>query len=325
MATRSFFFKFIEGAILGFATADAMGVPVEFSSREERRRDPVYEMRGDGAHGQPAGTWSDDTSMTLCMIHSIIEKGIDYEDQMSRFADWLQNGAYTARGDVFDIGRTTLRSIMNYLRGKPALESGDASDAACGNGSLMRIMPLAFYLEGKYGNWQLDDRTAEIIHKASDCTHANRRCEMACGIYCSIIFQMCSGGNLRNAVMGGLIPALFYYRDHPDYKDLYNEFEPIQKIATWTEDDIKSGGYVVDTLKAALWCVLTTESYADCVIKAVNLGSDTDTTAAVAGALAGMWYGANTIPVNWTDALAKCDEIRKLSTRFAYACFEAKA
>ena len=101
--------------------------------------------------------------------------------------NYMQNGNYTARGDIFDIGGATHRAISNYLRGKPALECGDDSDSACGNGSLMRIMPLAFYLEGKYGNWKLDKRTAEIIHKASDCTHANRRCEMACGIYCSII------------------------------------------------------------------------------------------------------------------------------------------
>ena len=318
------FFNFIEGAVLGFATADALGVPVEFTSREERRKDPVCEMRSGGAHGQPAGTWSDDTSMTLCMIHSLIEKGIDYEDQMARFADWLQNGNYTARGNVFDIGGTTHRAISKYLHGKPALECGDDSDSACGNGSLMRIMPLAFYLGGKYDNWKLDGRTAEIIHKASDCTHANRRCEMACGIYCSIIFQMCSGGCLPNAVMGGLIPALFYYRDHPDYKNLYGEFEPMLKIASWTEEDIKSGGYVIDTLQAAAWCLLTTESYAECVIKAVNLGRDTDTTAAVAGALAGMWYGAKTIPVNWTEVLAKQDEIKALSIRFAYACFDVK-
>jgi len=320
-----YFIKHIEGAVLGFATADALGVPVEFTSREVRQIDPVCEMRSGGAHGQPAGTWSDDTSMTLCMIHSIIEKGIDFEDQMSRFADWMQNGNYTARGNVFDIGGATHRAISKYLRGKPALECGDDSDNACGNGSLMRIMPLAFYLEGKYGNLHLDDCTAEIIHKASDCTHANRRCEMACGIYCSIIFQMCSGGYLPNAVMGGLIPALFFYRDHPDYKDLYGEFETLQTIASWTEENIKSGGYVIDTLRAAIWCVLTTKSYAECVIKAVNLGRDTDTTAAVAGALAGMWYGAESIPVDWTEVLAKHDEIRALSRRFAYACLNARS
>ena len=318
------FFKSIEGAILGYATADALGVPVEFTSREERRRDPVGEMRSGGVHRQPAGTWSDDTSMTLCMIHSLIEKGIDFEDQMARFADWIQNGNYTANGEVFDIGGATHRAVSNHLKGKPALACGDASEAVCGNGSLMRIMPLAFYLEGMYGSWQIDARTAELIHKASDCTHASRRCEMACGIYCSIIFRMCSGGELPNAVLGGLSAALSYYRDHPDYRDLYDEIAPLSEIASWSEDAIHSGGYVLHTLQAAVWCLITTDSYAECVLKAVNLGQDTDTTAAVAGALAGMWYGADAIPADWTEVLAKYDALKALSERFAYACLDAK-
>ena len=144
------FIKQIAGAILGFAVADALGVPVEFTTREERKLDPVCDMRGDGSHEQPAGTWSDDTSMTLCMIHSLIEKGIDYEDQMSRFADWAENANYTATGEVFDMGRTTLYAIRNYLHGKPALKCGDTAETACGNGSLMRIMPMAFYLLGHF-------------------------------------------------------------------------------------------------------------------------------------------------------------------------------
>ena len=101
------FVRSVEGAVLGFAVADALGVPVEFTAREELRQDPVCDMRGGGFHGQTAGTWSDDTSMTLCMIHSLIEKGIDYEDQMARFADWMVNGNYTATGNVFDIGNAT--------------------------------------------------------------------------------------------------------------------------------------------------------------------------------------------------------------------------
>ena len=315
-------FKRVEGAIIGFAVADALGVPVEFSSREERKRDPVYEMRSGGTHGQPAGTWSDDTSMTLCMVHSLIEKGIDYEDQMARFADWMVNANYTATGEVFDIGGTTQYAINNYRHGKPALECGDRDEDSCGNGSLMRIMPLALYLQSRYDKLQYDDHCADIIHKASDCTHASRRCEMACGIYTSVVIGMSCCGYLPNAVHSGIFSGLEYYRDHPDYKDLYPEIESLDTIASWPEEKIKSGGYVLHTLQAALWCLLTTDGYADCVLKAVNLGRDTDTTAAVAGALAGMWYGANTIPKDWIEALAKYDGLSKLSTRFAYACLK---
>ena len=321
-----YFFKRVEGAIIGFAAADALGVPVEFTSRKERRADPVREMRSGGDHGQPAGTWSDDTSMTLCLIHSLIEKGIDYEDQMERFADWMVNGNYTANGNVFDIGTATQRAISNHLCGKPALECGDKAEDVCGNGSLMRIMPISFYLEGLYPlcqDWKLDDRTAGIIHKVSNCTHASRRCQMACGIYCSVIFSMCRCGDLHNAVIGGLYEGLSYYREHPDYSDIYPEIESMMNIAFWPEDDIKSGGYCFSTLQAAIWCLLNSEGYTDCVLKAVNLGRDTDTTAAVAGALAGMWYGAYTIPAGWLDTLAKYDELKALSKRFAFACLDA--
>ena len=126
---------------------------------------------------------------------------------------------------------------------------------------------------------------------------------MACGIYTAVIIAMCCCGYLPGAVPSGIFSGLKYYQNHPDYKDLYGEFESLSSIAEWPESKIKSGGYVVNTLEAALWCLLTTDGYADCVLKAVNLGRDTDTTAAVAGALAGMHYGANTIPKDWIPFL----------------------
>lgn len=147
---------------------------------------------------------------------------------------------------------------------------------------------------------------------------------MACGIYCSVIIDLCTCGYLPNAVKGGIFSGLSYYRDHPDYRDLYSEFESLDDIASWPEDRIKSGGYVIHTLQAALWCLLNTNGYADCVLKAVNLGRDTDTTAAVAGALAGMWYGPNTIPSDWVEVLAKADEIKALCKSFSYACLNTE-
>ncbi len=310
------------GALIGFAVGDALGVPVEFTSREQRKLDPVTGMRGFGTHHQPAGTWSDDTSMTICQTHSLIEKGIDYEDLMARFVDWAKNGNYTAGGVVFDIGNTTNAAIENFLRGVPALRSGCAGDNACGNGSLMRIMPLALYLEAKYGNRSLDERTAEIIHNVSSCTHSHARCRMACGIYCGIVFRMCRMDDLKEAVKGGVIDSLDYYRDKAAFNACRGEFEPLLSITALEEKDIRSGGYVIDTLKAALWCLLKTKSYAECVLRAVNLGRDTDTTAAVAGALAGMWYGEEVISAEWRETLAKYDELKALSKRFAAACAE---
>ena len=310
----------MEGAILGLAVGDALGVPVEFMSREELRVDPVEGMRGGGVHGQSAGTWSDDTSMTLCVMDSLIEKGIDYSDQMRRFSDWLWSANNTAHEEVFDVGGTTKSSIFKFVKGMPPLQCGETADHACGNGSLMRILPIALYIVGQYGNRDLDDRAAEIIHNASKCTHAHVRCQMACGIYCAVVFQMCTGGNLSNAVKRAICSALSYYKKRPEFTGVYHEFETLNNIESWDEPQIRSSGYVLHTLQAALWCVLTTSGYAECVLKAVDLGEDTDTTAAVAGGLAGLWYGAESIPKEWSEATAKYCELKLRSRRFSYAC-----
>lgn len=308
------------GALLGLAVGDALGVPVEGSRREVRREDPIREMRAYGRHHQPAGTWSDDTSMTICLMHSLIEKGIDCTDQMRRYADWALDHQYTARGEAFDTGTTTYHAIMCHLDGLPATLCGGADDRDCGNGSLMRTMPIGFYLRTKYRRRVLEPQAAKVIHKVSDVTHAHPRCEMACGIYCSVLFRLLDGGDLLEAVTEGIESALAFYREQRAFAEVLADFETLPAVYTWTEDQIDSGGYVLSTLQAALWCLLTTDSYTECVLQAVNLGRDTDTTAAVAGALAGLWYGADEIPEEWLKALAKCDELTALAERFAEAC-----
>lgn len=317
-----YYYRMLEGAILGSVIGDAFGVPAEFMTREELRKAPITDMIGGGAHNQLPGTWSDDTSMTLCTIDSIIDCGIDYDDQMERFADWLWSASNTARDEVFDVGGATKHAIFRYMKGTSALECGELAENTCGNGSLMRIMPTALYLVGQYGNWSLDDRTAEIVHNTSKCTHAHVRCQMACGIFCSIVFQMTCGGDLHNAVMGGVASALDYYRNKPEFAAVYSEFESLLQIEQWSESEIESTGFVLHTLQAALWCLLTTEDFAECVLKAVNLGEDTDTTAAVAGALAGLWYGERQIPQDWIHATAKYDEIKLHIKPFYYACLK---
>lgn len=316
------YYRMLEGAILGSVVGDALGVPAEFMTREELRRAPITNMIGGGAHDQLPGTWSDDTSMTLCTIDSIIEKGIDYADQMYRFADWLWSATNTARDEVFDVGGATKHAIFRYTKKTPALECGEIAENTCGNGSLMRIVPAALYLVGQYGNRGFDDRAAEIIHNTSKCTHAHVRCQMACGIFCSVVFQMTCGGNLRNAVMGGVASALVYYRNKPEFAAVYSEFESLLQIEQWSESEIESTGFVLHTLQAALWCLLTTKDYAACVLRAVNLGEDTDTTAAVAGALAGLWYGECQIPKDWIHATAKYDEIKLRIKPFYDACLK---
>ena len=314
-----------EGAILGLTVGDALGVPVEFVPRQELRQNPVTDMLSGGTYDLPAGTWSDDTSMTLCLMDSLTHVGIDYKDQMRRFAGWLCNASNTARDEVFDVGGTTRRAIMKFVDGTPALNCGEYTEHSCGNGSLMRILPLALYLVGRDPNATLEDATAKVIHNTSMCTHAHIRCQMACGIYCSVVFHLCRRNHLHDAVIQGITSAFSYYQTIPGFASVYPDFDSLPTIGSWTEDQIKSGGYVLDTLQAALWCLLTTDNYKSCVCKAVNLGKDTDTTAAVAGGLAGLWYGINEIPQTWANVTAKFKEIQTRCHKFSSVCLSSSA
>lgn len=300
--------------ILGLAVGDALGVPVEFMGRDGLRANPVTGMRAYGTHMQPAGTWSDDTSLTLCLMASVAEKSfIDYEDIMRRFASWLNRGELAARGKAFDIGTTTRAAIRCHLSGKSALACGGAQERACGNGSLMRILPAAYLIAGKAKNasevaWE----ELSLVHDISRLTHAHPVCFVACGIYVLVAVNLLSGMGKEEAVADGIARARSLYEAREEFAPALFKFARLANVRELSEEDIKSDGYVVHTLLAALWCLITTETYRACVLRAVNLGEDTDTTAAVAGGLAGIYYGLSGIPADWLAALAKREEIEAL-------------
>lgn len=254
-------------AVYGQAVADALGVPYEFRAR---RTFHATGMTGHGTHDQPAGTWSDDTSMALAICDSIRRNSgrIDPDDMRERFNDWYRQGDYTIDG-LFDIGNTTIKALR--------AGHGMADDWDNGNGSLMRTIPLAFT--------QADDAQIEAV---SAITHANPTSTRACVKLVNYARKLIAGQSPIEA-----IEAAGYTRELAD--------EP--------ENAIRSGGYVLDTLKAAVWCLVTTDNYADCALKAVNLGDDTDTTAAVAGGLAGIVYGIDAIPAEWIAGLRGKDVI----------------
>ena len=300
------------GGVIGLCIADAIGVPVEFCSRKELERDPVTDMRGYGTYNQPPGTWSDDTSMTLCLLDSLAG-GLDYDDIMKKFLSWFNRGEYTPYGELFDIGIRTRKSIMNFAKGTPALQCGGASENDNGNGSLMRILPLAFYLKAHYGeNYADNDEAFSIIHNVSALTHAHKRSLIACGIYLSVVECLFVADDIKSGVSAGLGKAKNYYGNNPDFAEELQHYGRIfaDGFADLPQGEIKSSGYVVDTLEAALWCLLTTDSYRNCVLKAVNLGRDTDTVAAVAGGLAGLYYKA--IPDVWLAQIPRLDYIKQL-------------
>ena len=272
-------------------------------------------MKGYGTHNQPPGTWSDDTSLTLCLLDSLANKKIDYADMMQRFRSWIDKGKYTAHDEVFDIGIATRQALKRFRSGTDPLECGGRSERDNGNGSLMRILPLAFYLHAYTKN----EEPFGIIHNVSSLTHAHKRSQIACGIYLIIAKSLLGESmDLQSAIYSSLEKAKEYYGNKNEYiKDLkhYNRLFDTN-FAKLPEEEVKSSGYVVDTLEAALWCLLNTDNYKDCVLKAVNLGEDTDTVAAVAGGLAGMYYGVESIPSEWLKQLARLDYIEELCENF---------
>ena len=272
--------------IMGLCVADALGVPVEFMSREKLKMNPVVDMRGFGTHGQPAGTWSDDTSMALCLADSL-KKGLDYGDVMTKFLMWFDEGAYTPDGEVFDIGISTRKDINRFSDGIEPLKCGGLSEHDNGNGSLMRILPILFYIQSIYGT-DFDEAFA-IIHNVSSLTHSHKRSKIACGIYISVAAMLIGHMDLKIAVELGIYKAAEYYSKQGEFKDELSHFERLfeKGFEKLDEKMIKSSGYVIDTLEASIWCLLNSSNYKDCVLKAVNLGEDTDTVAAVAGGLAG--------------------------------------
>lgn len=318
MKTRNF----VINGMMGFIVGDALGVPVEFMLREELIRSPVKNMREYGTHHQPKGTWSDDSSMAIATLDSLCG-GIDYKDIMEKFTAWMMYGDYTAYGEVFDIGISTSRAIINYGKEIEPLQCGGKTAQENGNGSLMRILPLALYLCGKYNNLYNgeENKMMKIVHEVSCLTHAHPRSQIACGFYTRFIasiLQDRSQNSPLNVIQDSARCTFMHYQQgiYPkimtDELKYYQRLNEIENLFNLSEKDIHSTGYVVDTLEAAVWCFMTTGNYKDCVLKAVNLGEDTDTIGALAGGLAGCYYGYENIPKDWLNVIAKREWIEKL-------------
>ncbi|MBE0451850.1 MAG: ADP-ribosylglycohydrolase family protein [Clostridia bacterium] len=316
----------IKDAIIGLCVGDALGVPVEFMTREALKFDPVTDMREYGTYHKPRGTWSDDTSMTLCLLDSLAS-GLEYEDIMKKFVSWYKEGAYTQYGEAFDIGMCTRESIQRYLNGVEPLECGGIGERDNGNGSLMRILPLLFYLQYHYEpDFQRNDEVFEVIHNVSGLTHGHKRSQVGCGIYLSLASMLTEQKDLKRALKSGIERAFDYYNDKEDFKEESKAYHRLlnENFDLLDEAQIKSSGYVVDSLEAAVWCLMNTQSYAECVLKAVNLGEDTDTVAAIAGGLAGLYYGLEQIPVEWVDAILNRELIFDLSDHLFGALISEK-
>lgn len=315
----------LRSGIYGLCIGDALGVPAECRTRESLKENPITDMECGGVRRQPVGYWSDDSSMTLCTVASFGEAGYFHtHDLMNRFLKWWQDGEYTPGGECFDFGHTTAKALHRAEKGVTPALCGSNKPNENGNGSLMRILPAAYILHQKYGgDITLSGKAMEDIHKLSALTHRHPLAQSACGIYTAVAVRLLDGQDLEEAITEGIRSSLIWYGRHRRFGCALSHWDRIANMESFKmllEPEIRSHGYVVDTLEAALWCLLHTDSYADCVLKAVNLGSDTDTTAAVAGGLAGIYYGMDGIPEQWIRQLAGKEIIedccRKMEVRY---------
>lgn len=303
-------------AIYAGVTGDALGVPVEFSSRQELALCSVKNMMGYGRYDEPEGTWSDDTSLSLCTMESLL-KGYDLEHIGQTFCRWLYDSHWTPTGYVFDSGLTTfmaLDRIRNDSIG--ACKSGGSSEDDNGNGSLMRILPAALFFAS-----DPIEPFLERIHEVSAITHAHPRSKIGCGLYALLVRELCTGTDKTTAYRNAVTQALAYYRENPGFAAELPHFVRILslQIPSVDRDLVESSGYIIHTLEASIWCFMRHNSAQKVILEAVNLGLDTDTTAMVAGSLAGLAHGITDIPQIWIDSLARIDEIKTVIDPFARA------
>ncbi len=285
------------GCLLGLAAGDAVGTTVEFKRRGSFQ--PVTDMVGGGPFDLEPGQWTDDTSMALCLATSLVEcRGFDAKDQMDRYVKWSQEGYLSSTGECFDIGGTVSSALARYKRtGQPLAGSADPQQA--GNGCIMRLAPVPMWF---YPDVESMERYAA---ESSRTTHGTAECLDACRLLARVLYRAFDGQPKQDVLFAD---------------DAFSGAPKVQAIARGdyrhkTRDGVRGTGYVVDGLEAALWCVWTADTFEDAVLEATNLGDDADTTAAVAGQVAGAIYGVDGIPARWREKVAMRDLIVDLADR----------
>jgi ADP-ribosyl-[dinitrogen reductase] hydrolase len=284
------------GCLLGLAVGDAVGTTVEFRPRGSFPE--VTDMVGGGPFGLEPGQWTDDTSMALCLATSLVERdGFDARDQMERYVRWYQEGYLSSTGRCFDIGNTVRQALERFLRdGEPLAGSTDPWSA--GNGCIMRLAPVVLYF---FPDPEEVERHAAL---SAPTTHGAEECVDACRLMARVLARALEGAPKEEVLFG----------NRPPFKGS----AALEALARGShrdkaEDEVRGSGYVVESLEAALWCIHRSDSFEECVLRAVNLGDDADTTAAVTGQLAGALYGEAGIPDRWLERVALRDQIGALA------------
>lgn len=311
--------KKISNGLIGHAVGDALGVPHESRWRDKLRRLPVTKMVGFGSHNQPPGTWSDDTSLTLCLAYDILE-GYSLSSLAKRCVSWMLSAEYTAHDQVFDIGnitRNSLHEVMatNFNDEKLLKRINAGDEMQNGNGTLMRIYPLLYLYDSD------KQKYFELICEVSSVTHNHIRSAISCFIYllfCNYLLKDFDKYDAYNRIVKDfdeikdITRSVYRHIEESEFSHFDKTLNDVHKL---DEDYIRSSAYVMDTLEASFWCFLNSDSYKEAVLKAVNLGRDTDTTAAVTGSIAGLYYGIDSIPSEWIEQTAKSKMILELGEK----------
>jgi ADP-ribosyl-[dinitrogen reductase] hydrolase len=289
------------GALVGLAVGDAVGTTVEF--KMPGTFPLVTDMVGGGPHHLPAGAWTDDTSMALCLAESLTERqGFDPVDQLERYARWYYEGHWSSTGEYVDIGRATCAALVRFERtGDPY--PGDANPRAAGNGPLMKLAPVAMaYATHPFMAAQRAADSARTTHGAPEAADA-------CRYFAGLLVGALNGAGMDALLApGGFDPLGDVESLHPRVATVaggsFREAEP---------PSICGGGYIIESLEAALWALRSTRTFEEGVLAAANLGNDADTTAAVFGQLAGAVYGIDAIPGHWRERLFMQEQIVALA------------
>lgn len=315
--------------LIGLAIGDAFGVPVEFLSRQEVQEIDLQDMVGADSSLSftsgwseiiPKGSWSDDTSMTIATMASIIDNlgQIDYDDIMYRFIRWWGIGEYSSLSFPFGLENTVSKAMERYRNGTPALQCGGTGIRDNGNGALMRMYPFSIWCILKDYN---DEDTLKYIQKAAALTHGHQINAMSCFMYTLFLRECIRTRNPRRAY--DLVFNDFNLEKR--YRCFFSE-ETVQAHeillknnfkTTFDSNTIPESGYVVDSLAIMVYGILNTDNYEDAVKMAVSFGYDTDTNAAITGSVAGAIYGVDHIPERWLNVLKKKEELIQIGQTFS--------
>jgi ADP-ribosyl-[dinitrogen reductase] hydrolase len=291
------------GVVLGLACGDALGRPVEGYPPERLTEEfgTLHEMVGDGVHREPAGTLTDDTDMALCIARSLVEQGeFDPADVADRFLAWYESGP-------IGIGGMTRRVMTRLQQGEPWDEAGQdewersPEGQNAGNGSAMRCAPLAVAFADDH------DRLQQVSRDSSRITHADPRCTHGCAVLNLTIANCVAGVEEPLVEAVDELPA-----DAPD-----ELIESVRSAQEMPYSQLRPTGYVIDAVEAALAVGLRAESFEGAVVEAVNLGGDTDTVGAMAGAIGGARFGAGDAPDRWLAELDRAENLRELGAQLA--------